>query len=159
MIYWFFGYPGIGKDYCAKELSKIGKFPHIDADDFLTATDKKKLLNKTFTTKDRVKKLTRIVKHIKKLQKKSNSVAIADSLPDNKSRKFVLKSFKEVKLIHVIASEKVHRERISKRSNHFFTERLLNDYISKNWQEVKVDHVVFKNVETKDWSKRIKKLL
>lgn len=159
MIYWFFGYPGIGKDFCAQKLSEFGKFPHIDADDFLTNSDKKKLLNKTFTKEDRIKKLTRIVKHVKKLQKKFDNIAIADSLPDNTSRRFVMHSFEEIKIIQVVASEKVHRERMKKRTDHFFTEQLLNDYISKNWQDVKVAHVVFRNTPTADWTKRLKKLL
>ena len=47
MIYWFFGYPGVGKDYLAEKLSQLVSIPHIDADNFLTNTDKKKLIEGT----------------------------------------------------------------------------------------------------------------
>lgn len=160
MIYWFFGYPGIGKDYCAKYLSEIKKFPYIDADDFLTDEDRQKLLNKSFTVEDRLLKLERIVANIKNLQKHHEHIAVADSLPDNASRNLVKNSFPgEIKLILVTAPTEVHKKRIAKRKNHFFTIELLEDYIKKNWKRINVSYTEFENHNSDDWEKRLLKLL
>lgn len=156
MIYWFFGYPGIGKDYCAKRLSEIKKFPYIDADDFLTDEDIQKLLNKRFTVEDRLLKLERIITHINNLQKHHENIAVADSLPDNASRNLVKNSFSEnIKLILVTAPEEVHKKRISKRKKHFFTIGLLEDYIKKNWKKVNVPYTEFENTNSDDWEVRL----
>lgn len=160
MIYWFFGYPGIGKDYCARYLSEIGKFPYIDADDFLTTEDRQKLLDKSFTIEDRLLKLSRIISHIKNLQKYHENIAVADSLPDNASRNLIKNSFPgKIKLILVTAPGEVHKKRIAKRKNHFFTSELLDDYIKKNWKKVNVSYTEFENTNSDDWEERLLQIL
>lgn len=160
MVYWFFGYPGIGKDYCAKHLSRIGKFPHIDADDFLTIEDREKLLKNTFTQKDRLRKLERIVFHLEKLLLTNQHIAVADSLPDNKSREYILKAFPDnIKLILVTVAPTTHKERLQNRKNHFFTKDLLEEYIRKNWQPIKVPFIKFVNNSSNAWEENLKKLL
>lgn len=159
MIYWFFGFPGIGKDYCAHHLARIGNFPHINADDFLTEDDRQKLLMGTFTVEDRLNKLGRIVSHIKHTSNRLEHIAVADSLPDNASRRYIIDSFEGVKLILVTASAIIHKRRISKRKNHFFTEKLLDSYIEKYWEEIEVPYVEFKNIPTPDWWKRLRDVL
>lgn len=146
MIYWFFGYPGIGKDHSAKKLSVLGKFPHVDADDFLTEEDKEKLLSNTFSKEDRLLKLGRIVQHLQSLLRHHEHIAVADSLPDNVSRLFILNSFPgKIKLVLVTADETTHKKRLAKRKNHFFTEELLDNYIKKNWEKVTVSHIEYDN--------------
>ncbi len=158
MIYWFFGFPGIGKDYCAKRLAVIEKFSYLDADDFLTDEDREKLLNKKFTRQDRLLKLERIIDHIKKLQKHHDNIALGDSLPDNTSREYVLSAFSgQIKLILVTAPSIVHKKRISQRKNHFFGENLLDDYMKK-WEEVSVSHIAFENNSSRNLDERLKEL-
>ena len=159
MIYWFFGYPGIGKDYSAKKLSELGKFPHLDADDFLTEEDREKLLKNIFSKEDRLLKLGRIVDHLKSLLKHHEHIAVADSLPDNVSRLFILNSFPgKIKLILVTADPKIHKKRITKRKNDFFTEELLDSYIKKNWEKVIVSYTEFDN-GIKSSEEELRKLL
>jgi gluconate kinase len=160
MIYWFFGYPGIGKDYCAKYLSEVKKFPYIDADDFLTDEDRQKLLKKIFTIEDRLLKLERIITHIKILQKHHENITVADSLPDNASRNLVKNAFPgKIKLILVTAPTEVHKKRIAKRKNHFFTSELLEDYIKRHWKKINVTYMQFENTNSDDWKERLLKLL
>ncbi|MDO8619295.1 MAG: hypothetical protein Q7R49_05120 [Candidatus Daviesbacteria bacterium] len=143
MIFFFFGYPGIGKDFCAERLSKLTNIPHIDADNFLTKSDKQKLLNGTFTKVNRLKKLARIVKYIKKLD--SPNITIGDSLPDQDSRKFLMEQFgKDITLIHVQSSKSTHLKRIKERRNHFFTKELLGTYIN-HWEEISITHIPLEN--------------
>ena len=145
MVFWFFGFPGIGKDYCAKKLSRLAKIPHLDADNFLTDLDKNKLMSGTFSDEDRIKKLTRIITYMKSL--KYPNLTIGDSLPTEASRKFVLESLgRDVVLILVRSDPKIHRERIRRRRGHFFREEHLDSWIDKHWQEVKVDHLDLENV-------------
>ena len=148
MVFWFFGYPGIGKDFCAEKLSKLAKIPHVDADDFLTDLDKNKLTSGTFGDEDRIKKLTRIIIYMKSL--KYPNLTIGDSLPTETARKFVLESLGEnVVLILVRSDPKIHQERIRERRGHFFREEYLDSWIKKPWQEVKVDHLDLENVKGK----------
>ncbi|MDO8269323.1 MAG: hypothetical protein Q7T54_01465 [Candidatus Levybacteria bacterium] len=158
MIYWFFGYPGIGKDYCASHLARIGHFPHIDADDFLTDEDREKLLNKSFSVEDRLLKLGRIIQHLKQMQKHHENIAVADSLPDNVSRGLIINSFSgKVKLILVTTDDRTHIKRISNRKKHFFTIDLLEDY-KKKWEKVNVVHAEFVNNDSNDFDERLRKL-
>ena len=146
MIFWFFGFPGIGKDYVAGKLSKLTGIKKIDADDFLTDNEKRLLKKGSFTKADRLFKLSRITKRLKELLKKHKNIAVVDSLPDNDSRLFIINSFSpDLVLIHVKASKKTHMDRLSKRKDHFFTIAELKGWIKKHWEEVEVDHVVLEN--------------
>lgn len=146
MIFFFFGYPGIGKDYLAEKLSQLVNIPHIDADDFLTKKDKQKLINGTFNKADRLRKLAGIVKYIKKL--KAPNIAAADSLPDNDSRQFLIDQFgKDIIFIYVYSSKSTHLKRLKKRKDHFFTKNLLDDYIKKHWEEIEIPHIKLLNEE------------
>lgn len=146
MIYWFFGYPGIGKDYLAKKFGKINRIHYINGDTLLLKKEQKKIKAGTFTIRDRLKKLSRITKHLKKIKK---DLVITDSLPDNKSRKFLLTAFKKnIIFIHVTASKEKHIKYLRHRKGHFFTEKMLPHYI-QNWEQPQSDfpHVVLKNKE------------
>lgn len=155
MIYWFFGYPGVGKDYCAMKLAQICNISHIDADEYLTDREKKKLVEGKFTTKDRLIKLKRIVIDLQSINS-FNSFTIGDSLPDNASREFVLNSLGEnVKLIHVTSPSYLHKKRMKRRKKHFFTLDLLDSYISNNWEDIEVRHLEFNNIPSKDWEERL----
>jgi len=144
MIYWFCGYPGIGKDFLAKKLSKLVNIDYVNADGFLTKKDKEKLVLGNFTSKDRLKKLLRIVKFIKS---KKGNLAIGDSLPDNTSRKFLDRTLnKNVAFILVRSSQSLHTQRLRERKGHFFPENIVKDYIEKNWDTVfEPKHFVFNN--------------
>lgn len=159
MIFWFFGYPGIGKDYLAEKLSELVSIPHINADDFLTKIDKKKLIDGTFTKKDRIKKLKRIISHIKKILRKYPHLTAADSLPDNLSRELLLKTFgSNITFIHVSAPTAIHKKRLKERQGHFFTVEMLDSWIKRHWEEIKIQYISLRNVPIKS-QKLEKKLL
>ncbi len=146
MIYWFFGYPGVGKDYIAQKFAKVADVFYINGDSLLLATEKKKIAAGTFTKQDRLKKLTRIAKYLKSLKKES---AITDSLPDSTSRNFLLKKFKKhIVFIRVTTSKTKHLSQIKNRKGHFFTHTLLDTYIQKNWESIgDFPHLSFRNEE------------
>lgn len=148
MVFWFFGYPGIGKDFLATKLSRLVAIPHINADDFLTATDKKKLIKGTFTQQDRIKKLKRIITYINKLLPKHPSLVAADSLPDNLSRQLLFDTFApEITFIYVHAPRKIHLSRLKARKEHFFTMDLLDAWIKKHWKPIDIPYISFQNSE------------
>lgn len=147
MVYWFFGFPGVGKDYCAKAFTELISASYLHIDDILSAQDKEKLLNGTFSVEDRIKKLKRATTQINQLLRSNGTVVAADSLPDHRSREFLLKNFKnDIIFVRVVVDSQIHKKRFAKRKNHFFTEDLLNDWIKKHWQEpIKIPHVVLNN--------------
>lgn len=141
MIYFFFGYPGIGKDYCAKRLSELLNCLNIDADTYLTDKERAKLKNGTFTADDRADKLQRICDDIADKLIKNKDITIGDSLPNQAAREFIVKYFGDnVKMILVQSSAEVHQKHISERKDHFFTEDILKDYIDSNWEPIKIKH-------------------
>ena len=148
MVYWFIGYPGVGKDYCAARLSILLKCQHIDADSYLTDGERKKLLRSRFTAADRLLKLQRICDDItlKLLDVNTENITVADSLPNQEARDYVLSHIPgEIMLVYVVAPEDIHRQRIADRKNHFFTEDLLDDYIANNWEPVQAQHKTLVN--------------
>lgn len=158
MIFWFFGYPGIGKDFWAEKLSKLVSIPHLNADDFLTPTDRRKILNSTFTQHNRIKKLKRIISHIKKGLPKSPHIIATDSLPDNMSRKLLFDTFApNIIFIHVTAPKQTHLNRLTARKDHFFTEKLLKVWIKKHWEKVNIPHLPFRN--SQEGNEKIEKKL
>lgn len=144
MIYWFWGYPGIGKDYLAKMFGEITHTLYINGDYFLTEVEKKKLIAGIFFKEDRLKKLKRISNYLRKLKK---DIAITDSLPDATSREFLLKSFgKNIIFILVKSSPLQHKKQIQNRKEHFFNHKMLDQYIKNNWEPVKdFPHIIFNN--------------
>jgi gluconate kinase len=157
MIYWFLGYPGIGKDYLAKMFGEVTNTLYIDGDTLLTKTEKKKLITGTFSKKDRIKKLKRISNYLYKLKK---DVVITDSLPDKDSREFLLKSFKKnIVFILVKSSATKHKKQVKNRKGHFFTSKMLNNYIKNNWEPIgNFPHITLKN-ENKTKTELKKELL
>lgn len=144
MIYWFFGYPGIGKDFVAKKFAQKSKILYVNGDSLLTATEKRKLASGTFSREDRLLKLKRISKYLKSLKK---DLAITDSLPDNQSRIFLLNTFKDkISFILVQASTKQHLQQIHNRKKHFFKPEMVKIYIEKNWEPLgEFPHTKIKN--------------
>jgi gluconate kinase len=146
MIYWLIDYPGVGKDYCAEKLSQLLSCPYLDADDFLTSHDKQALIDETFTAQDRLNKLARICNEIKLLLHENTDIAIADSLPDEASRMFVHDYFNgNVRFVLVLTPSALHRQRLKERTNHFFTEDLVDSYIKKNWEPLNLPHKILHN--------------
>jgi gluconate kinase len=146
MIFWFFGFPGVGKDYCAKVASRLINAAYLNVDDFLTEEDKEKLIDGTFNQHDRLNKLMRVKAFIESSMDKGN-IVVADSLPDNLSRSFLKKSLENIVFILVEADVKIHKKRLKERKNHFFTESLLDDWKMKHWEEVNIPHIILRNDE------------
>lgn len=146
MVFWFFGYPGVGKDYCAQKFKEIAKIPYLHGDDFLNVIERKKLLSGTFTSMDRLNKLRRIVKQLKIYLLESKNIVIADSLPDNASREFLISQFKDkIVFIYVKTPKTVWLKRLEKRGDHFFTKNHAIDYVKRYWQEITIEHEIIDN--------------
>ncbi len=144
MIFWFFGYPGIGKDYCARRLSEITDCFYVHADAYLTISEKEKLQLGTFTREDRHKKLERICDNLLRLLTMHPAITIGDSLPDEKSRLYVQQTLgANLCLVRVVADVSTHKRRITERGNHFFTPDLLDDWIEKHWEEPQDRYITF----------------
>ena len=159
MIFWFFGFPGVGKDYCANLFAELNNIPYFDADNFLTDKERSLLKTGQFTKENRLIKLRRIATYLEEQLKTTPHLVIGDSLPDNASRKMLADRFLErIVFIHVIAPTNIHHKRISERKNHFFTADLLTDWVKKHWEEsIEIPHISLNN-DSKDSKKLISKL-
>lgn len=160
MIYWFFGLPGIGKDYCAERLSQLLQCPHLDADNYLNEIERTKLLAGSFNSDDRLAKLKRICDDICVKLNENNCLTVADSLPNEAARRFILDTFSgDVALIFVSAPSHIHQQRLSARQDHFFTPDLLKDYVKNNWQPVQCQHIELVNdLDAESLDKQLKNI-
>lgn len=146
MVYWFFGLPGSGKDYCAQVMKKLIPATYFHVDDYLTKEDKIKLIEGTFTITDRINKLKRLLAEISELDLSRVNVIAADSLPDTDSRLFLQTHFgNNITFIYVKVDSKTHENRMKKRKNHFFSYSLLDNWTKKHWQPINIPHVVADN--------------
>lgn len=163
MVFWFLGFPGSGKSYCARILGTEIEIPVVDGDDFLTDENKERLIKGTFSKKERFEKLDRIIKFTRITLKKNKHVAVVDSLPSNSSRKLVLESFpNNVVFILVEAISEVFRKRIKERKGHFFMEEMLDKWIKDHWEEIReIEYLRLDNSKENDGklSERILQLL
>ena len=157
MVYWFFGFPGIGKDYCAKKFSELTGSSYVSADSFLTAQEKEKLMNGTFTKIDRLIKLERICAALMHM---GANIAIADSLPDAASRDYVHTYFNNnVRFLLVTASPEIHRQRIARRTDHFFTADILDRWIAQHWNgNITIPYTVIKN-SSQDIEEQLRRIM
>jgi gluconate kinase len=115
-----FGYPGIGKDFCANRLSKLLGCLNIDADTYLTDEERAKLKNGTFTSDDRLAKLKRICDDLSDKLAKNKDITIGDSLPNHAARQFIIDYFGDnVKMILVKSSSATHKKHIGERQDRF----------------------------------------
>ena len=145
MIYWFFGYPGSGKDYCAHRFSALIGAEYFHADGFLTDEERDKLLRGVFTKQDRIIKLKRICDALE--AQTSKVIAIADSLPDTASREYVASRFgKKIQFIFASVLPEIHKERLLSRKNHFFNAELLDQWVATHWDEaISIPHKIIDN--------------
>jgi len=148
MVFWFFGLPGSGKDFCAEQMHQLFDVPHIDADDYIDTEYRKKVKEATLTDADRLKKLERIINHIK--QQKKDGIAtdfcVADSLPSYQSREFVESLLPgEVQLVHVNVDQEIHKKRINARQDHFLTGDVLETYKKTYWQPLNKKYATINN--------------
>lgn len=146
MIFWFFGKPGSGKDFCAELLARARGIPHIDADTLLLPADRDALLSGTFTPAMRHAKIRRVAAEAHRLLGGAPHVTVADSLPDHASRQLVRAVFPgNVLLIHVVVGEEERRRRLRERTGHFFAEEVAEGWVRTNWEPVAVPHVTLDN--------------
>ncbi len=118
MILILFGLPGSGKNYIGKIIEKDYNFLFHDGDVDLTAKMKKSVKRGTIITKKMRKEFYNcLVKKIKKLNKIKNNIVIAQSIPKEKYRNFILKNFPDAKFILIKAKHKIIEGRLLKRKH------------------------------------------
>jgi gluconate kinase len=131
MRYWFFGLPGSGKTYLAKQFSLMTNFPQFEGDDFHTADDRKVIAEGAFTLAHRHAQLARVASSLQ-------ASAVADAiithpLPDRASRALIREQ--SARLVYVAAPVPLIRERLISRTGHHFGVDLLDAWILRHWED------------------------
>lgn len=162
MVFWFFGLPGSGKDYCAKLTAKLLKGKYIHVDDYLTKSDKEKIVGGSFTVDERLEVVKKAADEIKNLLKTNKNVIAAFTLPDHKTRDYLKNFFKDnIVFIFVKVKHEVIRVRLRRRKAHFLRDNFLFEWIKLYWQEpIKIPHIKLENNEDGDevLTKKLKKI-
>jgi len=120
------GVSGTGKSSLAKQMADELSLVFVDADDFHSAQAKKHMAeNKPLTDQMRAPWLAKIIEHLTQLALQGKSVALAYSGLKSGHRDLFRALAFYCHYFYLTASKDVIAERITQRSNHFFSPALL----------------------------------
>lgn len=93
MVFVFFGHPGAGKSTLARRFGALNGLPAIDTDRFMTAKERAAVLAASYTQAMRRANVRRYCAHIRRDPACRPHVALADGLPNNAARRYLVEQF------------------------------------------------------------------
>jgi predicted kinase len=103
MIFMFFGHPGAGKSTLAQRFGLLHGILSIDADHFMTADERRAVLEGRYTQQMRLANIHRYCEHVRPVLERGAHVALADGLPNQESRTFLRDQFEAGAVVFVLA--------------------------------------------------------
>lgn len=140
MIFVFFGHPGAGKSTLTQRFGTMHNVTAIDSDLFMTAEERTAVTAGRYTQAMRLANITRYTDHVQRAPGIGPHVGLADGLPNNVARRFLIERFPAgtVVLVLVQTDRRLWEQRLAARTespvNVTVAEALA--YIRDNWEPV-----------------------
>jgi adenylate kinase family enzyme len=136
----FFGHPGAGKTTLCHRFGEIHGVPGLDTDRFMTDEERDAVLEGRYTQAMRLANIGRYCDYVKSDEAGGSVVALADGLPNNAAREFLLQQFPAdtVVLVLVHTPRPLWEERLAKRRDNLVDIDIAGAeaYIRDNWEPV-----------------------
>jgi hypothetical protein len=153
VIFMFFGHPGAGKTTLVRRFGELHGVPAIDTDVFMTPEEREAAASGRYTQEMRLANIGRYCDVVQQDPQRPPHVALADGLPNDAARRFLLARFPEgaVRLVLVRTERDLWEERLSGRGENPVNISLeeADAYVRANWEPVAADlpHTVVENVD------------
>ena len=139
MIVMFFGYPGAGKTTLVQRFGRLFGVIAIDTDQYMTPAERHAAASGAYTQAMRLANIGRYCTAVRQ-EYAGRSVALADGLPNNEARRFLLAQFApgEVTLVLVQSEPALWEARLRARKENAVSIDVdaARDYIAANWEPV-----------------------
>jgi predicted kinase len=152
MIFMFFGHPGAGKTTLARRFAELHGCVDVDTDHFMTAEERQAVRDGAYTQAMRLANIERYCAAVRR-DYPGVDVALADGLPNDAARRFLLAQFPpgEVALVLVQTERDLWECRLAARSDNpvAVTITEADAYIQSAWEPVDaaIPHAVIDNLD------------
>lgn len=140
MIFMFFGHPGAGKTTLVRRFGELHGILGIDTDQFMTEDERLAAARGSYTPQMRQANIRRYAEYVQQNPACRPHVALADGLPTNTARRFLLDLFPEgsVVLVLVQTERSLWEQRLTRRTENPVEVGIdaADAYIRANWEQL-----------------------
>jgi predicted kinase len=156
VIYAFFGHPGAGKTTLVERFARLNSVVGIDTDHFMRPLERNAVLSGSYTQAMRLANISRYCAHLRQTLPVGAGAALADGLPNDEARRFLLEQFPPgtVQLVLVVVQRGLWERRLAARRDNLVAVGVADAeaYVSATWEAVDptLPHVVVENGDDRD---------
>ena len=144
-VFLFFGHPGAGKTTLCRRFGELHGIAALDTDRFMLSEEIAAVKRGSYTQAMRLANIERYCAHVRSDPACRPHVALADGLPNDEARRFVLAQFApgEAVLVLVHSERTLWEQRLAARAGNVVEigVREADTYIAEHWEEPAPDLV------------------
>jgi adenylate kinase family enzyme len=139
VIFAFFGHPGAGKSTLCRRFGELNAVPALDTDTFMTAGEVAAILEGRYTQTMRLANIERYCARVGELLVENKAVAIADGLPNQEARRFLVERLSGARVVFVLVTSprELWEKRLASRTGSpvGIDVAAADRYVRANWED------------------------